>query len=225
MFVSEAEKRERRYQKLNFAVIPLYLVAAGGALAGGLLRRDMYAAAQAALGLVMLPIPLLIDRLLHFRIPQDCRLLYYVFVLGTVIVGSSLYGYSRIPYWDKIFHFLSGILISAAGLVVCQLFFHSLDGPRRTRRLLYASFPFFFNLAVAALWEIYEYSLLFFFGIDAVNHLTTGVNDTMQDIVVCLLGGLLFLGAMIWYYQKGKRTMLLGVCFQFFALREKPFEI
>lgn len=78
-----------------------------------------------------------------------------------------MYGYSWIPYWDKLLHFFSGILISAVGLIVCHLLFRTLSGARNVRYALYILFPFCFNLSVAALWEIYEYILYILLGIDA----------------------------------------------------------
>ena len=217
--------REQRFRCINLFLLSAFALCAGASALLALRRGDSYAASQAGLGLVMFTFPMLITRLLRFPIPQDCRTLYYCFVFCTVVVGSSLYGYSRIPYWDKWFHFFSGLLISAAGLIICHLFFYSLKGTMTGRRTLYVLFPFLFNLAVAALWEVYEYMLYVLFGIDAVNHLTTGVNDTMQDIIVCLLGGILFSLSVLRWCLRGKRGFLLNICSQFFALRGRELEL
>lgn len=221
IYLSETLKREARFQKINRVLLIPYCLVSLYALITGAMGRDFYAVAQASLAIVMLFLPPLASRLFHIVIPQDCRMLYLLFVFCTVTVGSALYGYSKIPYWDKVFHFLSGLLISGAGFILCLGLFRELEGPEKKKRILYATFPFFFNLAVAALWEVYEYSLYFFLGIDAVNNLTTGVNDTMQDIIVCFIGGLLFLGSTIRYFHNQKRTLLLGVCFHYFDLLDQ----
>lgn len=223
--MSDSIEYENKIKKINiFLLVIMGLTAAGCALRG-LYRGDNYAAFQAALALVMFSFPALITRFLHFSIPQDCRLIYYVFTFSTIVVGSAMYGYTRIPYWDKLFHFFSGILISAAGLIVCHLLFYTMSGAQRTRRILYTLFPFLFNLSVAVLWEVYEYLLYILLGIDAVNHLTSGVNDTMQDIIVCLLGGILFTACLLRAFYKGKHGLILNVCTHFFNLHGQKLEL
>lgn len=216
--MSDLMRREKKFQKINRGLLLFLVGIAGYCTLRGLYRGDHYAAFQAALALFMFTIPALITRFLHFYIPEDCRLIYFVFSFCTVVVGSAMYGYSKIPYWDKLFHFFSGILISAVGYLVCFLLFHTLSGERKVRHILYLLFPFLFNLSVAALWEVYEYMLYILLGIDAVNHLTTGVNDTMQDMIVCLLGGALFTCSTLRAYMKGKYGPVLNTCVHFLQL-------
>lgn len=221
----DAATREKRFRAVNRPLIAIFALGAGLSAFFALRRGDHYAASQAALALAMFTFPALIARFLRFPIPQDCRFVYATFVFGSIVVGSSLYGYSRIPYWDKLLHFFSGLLICAAGLILCHLLFWRLEGPLFWRRTLYVLFPFLANLAVAALWEMYEYALYIFFGVDAVNTLTSGVNDTMQDMIVCLLGGILFSLLLLRGWRCGKRGFLLKLCAHFFAVRGREMEI
>lgn len=225
MHLSDLMQHERKIKKINRLLLAVMGLITAGCGVLGLHRGDNYAAFQAALALFMFTFPSLITRFLHFIIPQDCRLIYYVFTFSTIVVGSAMYGYSHIPYWDKLFHFFSGILISAAGLIVCHLLFHTLSGAQRARRTLYVLFPFFFNLSAAVLWEVYEYMLYILFGIDAVNHLTSGVHDTMQDMIVCLIGGLLFTCSLLRGFHKGKNGYILNICTHFFNLRGQELEL
>lgn len=223
--MSEPYLRERKFQKLNRLLLIALVPITGYCAVLGVSRGDNYAAVQAGLALAMYTIPLLITHFLKFLIPQDCRFLYYVFTFCTIVVGSALYGYSRIPYWDKIFHFFSGILISAAGLIVCQMLFGTLAGEKKVHCILYTLFPFLFNLSIAALWEIYEYMLFLLLKIDAVNHLTTGVHDTLQDMIVCLIGGLVFSVSILRAFRQKKLSFLLKVCKHFFEMRREMLEL
>lgn len=47
------------------------------------------------------------------------------------------------------------------------------------------------EMSIAFLWEVFEYSGLVFFAYDASHHYSTGVHDTMQDMIVSLIGGLI----------------------------------
>ena len=50
---------------------------------------------------------------------------------------------------------------------------------------------------------------LIFLKIDAINHYTQGVYDTMTDMIVCFLGGLIFLFLLTRSERKGKKDPLL----------------
>lgn len=220
--MQENLQRERFFRRINLILIPIYSLVGLYAVYSGYRAQNTYVIIQGSLALLMLAGPGLLSLAIHAPVPQDCRMLYYFFVFCTVLVGSAFYGYSRIPYWDKIFHLLSGVLLSAVGLVVCQLVFPGLEGTQKLRGRLASWFVFLWNMTVAVLWEIYEYALLVFLGLDAVNHRTTGVHDTMQDMIVCLVGGLFFLGSLRRYLRQGKRSFLLNTCFHLFAMWEKP---
>ena len=47
------------------------------------------------------------------------------------------------------------------------------------------------TLAIASLWECFEYCANILFGGDAQRVATTGVNDTMQDIIVAFIGSII----------------------------------
>lgn len=225
MHLTDLLQYEKKYRKINQFLLTIMGIIAVCCVAMGLDRGDSYAAFQALLALWMFTLPALITRYGHFSIPQDFRLLYYIFTFSTIVVGSAMYGYSRIPHWDKLFHFFSGILISAVGLILCHLQFHTLSGDKKARCVLYLIVPFIFNLSVAALWEIYEYMLYIFLDIDAVNNMTTGVNDTMQDMIVCAVGGIFFSISLLRAYLKKKCGFILKVCQHFFQFRGQELEL
>ena len=62
-------------------------------------------------------------------------------------------------------------------------------------------------MAVAGLWEIGEYILSKITLRDMQNVASTGVADSMQDMIVCLLGTLLLLPA-VKHLAEGKTTVL-----------------
>lgn len=202
------QQREERYRQIKRWVAAAYAVVALLSLGLHLRTGDIYAALQALLGLAMLPLPALAGKLFGIRFSQSARVLYHLFNLGTILIGSSFYGYAKIPYWDKAFHFLSGFLITAAGLGVFLLLNPQEEGAGPTRRGFGFFFALLFNLSAAVVWEIYEYLLLILFGIDAVNTGTTGVHDTMQDMMVCAVGGLLYLAWLRGRLRRGKGDFL-----------------
>ncbi len=61
----------------------------------------------------------------------------------------------------------------------------------------------------------------FIFHSDPQHVLTTGVNDTMQDMIVCLVGSLFILFSVWRYYRKGKAGPAMRIFLDFYELNLK----
>ena len=64
------------------------------------------------------------------------------------------------------------------------------------------------TLAVASLWECFEYVANIFFGGDAQRVATTGVNDTMQDIIVAFIGAIIVSAMYIYEEIMNKKIIV-----------------
>ena len=138
----------------------------------------------------LLPVvPHVLYRLCHLRPVYLLEVVFDGFVLAAVSFASLFGGYELIPYWDKILHFLSGFLFAVLGTAVyfSQKPGHVLDPADAFNASLYT---WMFAMMSAVLWEIWEY-LVSFSGADPQQVALTGVGDTMGDIIVCTVGGLI----------------------------------
>ena len=138
----------------------------------------------------LLPVvPHVLYRLCHLRPVYLLEVVFDGFVLAAVSFASLFGGYELIPYWDKILHFLSGFLFAVLGTAVyfSQKPGHALDPADAFNASLYT---WMFAMMSAVLWEIWEY-LVSFSGADPQQVALTGVGDTMGDIIVCTVGGLI----------------------------------
>ena len=61
---------------------------------------------------------------------------------------------------------------------------------------------------LAGLWETFEFTCDNIFNRDAQRVLTTGVNDTMKDIVVAYLGSLLFIVMYAYEFVNNKKLII-----------------
>ena len=146
-------------------------------------------------GLLVLPafllpvVPHVLYRLCRLRPVYLLEVVFDGFVLAAVSFASLFGGYELIPYWDKILHFLSGFLFAVLGTAVyfSQKPGHALDPADAFNASLYT---WMFAMMSAVLWEIWEY-LVSFSGADPQQVALTGVGDTMGDIIVCTVGGLI----------------------------------
>lgn len=138
----------------------------------------------------LLPVvPHVLYRLCRLRPVYLLEVVFDGFVLAAVSFASLFGGYELIPYWDKILHFLSGFLFAVLGTAVyfSQKPGHALDPADAFNASLYT---WMFAMMSAVLWEIWEY-LVSFSGADPQQVALTGVGDTMGDIIVCTVGGLI----------------------------------
>lgn len=58
--------------------------------------------------------------------------------------------------------------------------------------------------------------MLIFFQNDCIHHYTTGIHDSMTDMICACLGGLIILYQVVQYYQKNKKYYLIKVMHQFY---------
>lgn len=147
-------------------------------------------------------------KLLKWQMSIEVKIVNITFIYLSSLIGSGLNGY-HYPYFDKIVHFFSGIL---ASLLMISLFCllknkRKISDPGDYQILLL--FTFSSNLAIALLWEFFEYLMLILFNNDCINHYTTGVHDSLTDMLCALVGGLIVIYCLINYYQRGKRSFVI----------------
>lgn len=176
------------------------------ALAVYILLRGGDRALLGPVSLLFLLIPPLVERLFRMKLGGPLRVWLLVFCLLGFHLGTALHWYQRFLGFDKVVHLLSGIFFAQVGLCFYGLI--GGDWDRRKKPLLQYTYAFCFAMCIAAFWEICEYAGFLLTGHDAQNVATTGIHDTMQDIIACFLGaGILGLGYL--RFLRGGRTVFL----------------
>lgn len=191
-----------------------------GMIAWFLPRGDIFRVILGVGTIAFFLLPMLMERVLHIRRTPQMDFLIYLFLFCAFTIGMGFQCYHWLPLWDKVAHTLSGTFFGMVGLFL----FHRLKPDPAICREDYplaTGFAFCFSMTVAGLWEIYEYFLSFVWPTDPQNVLTTGVGDTMQDMIVCLIGTLVLVWAMRAYYKKGKTGFLMGA-FESFYEANRP---
>lgn len=154
-----------------------------------------------------------------FKLKRSHQMMFsiYVYSLLAFLLGVACTFYHVVPYYDKIMHTLSGVLTV---LLALPIYYMLKPGRRveRTDRNQVIVFVILAAIAVAGIWEIGEYILSLLTGMDNQNVLTTGIHDTMQDMIVCTIGALLTIPAISAYYNRGRRGLLMSA-FDGFAVQ------
>ena len=110
-------------------------------------------------------------------LPLRFHIVAQVFVVFAASVGNCMNMYTHWPVYDLLIHYLSGVVLAAAGWEMDKKWF----------------FALMFSWAGAGLWEIFEFSS------DVILHagMQGSAADTMTDMIAGFLGGLTWLGARV----------------------------
>lgn len=156
---------------------------------------------------------ILIFRVLKLRFTWHLNLIILGFIMLAYMIGSCVDLYHSVPGYDKFVHAMSGAFIS---LLTCVAYYfikpsHSIEAI--DARLL-PVFVFTGSMAIAGLWEIWEYLMSGLTGQDLQFVAATGVSDTIQDMICCLIGTVAFLPSAI-RLSRGRGDWLTGAVSDF----------
>lgn len=155
--------------------------------------------------LTLMVVPPLLARTSRLNIPVEIELFGLWWLVTDMTLGRVLDLYEAVPLYDKVIHFgNSGLLALLSFLAIYAL--------RMTCRLqtgffLNVSGIFLLTLGAGALWEILEFASDGLFGQGAQGSpLMAPLEDTMWDLILDGLGGLIggLLGA--WYMRASRRS-------------------
>ena len=129
---------------------------------------------------------------------------YVVIHFGMALCLGTIFNfYNRIFFWDLLLHAYFGWMISH--------FFYWLCRGKISGFFLLAVVLFLISLGGAALWECMEYGMVTLFSMDtqkiaeSIANGKSPVADTMEDILITMVGSLSFLGYL---FKKERRISL-----------------
>ncbi len=189
------------------------VIAASGILLliGWVIAPTVWAKPLSYIVTIILPFVPDFFKYLGFRASTLLVLAYEVFLVAAMVLGIDLDWYKFIlvtaendSYYDKIVHFLSGILVVMAG----QEFFDLYQRQSKSRQNI-RWFQVLFLMGALALvavgWECYEFLYDLFFDGNMQELVKSGVSDTMWDMIVSLIGGGIGIACVIW--AQGDKTI------------------
>ena len=215
------QKSQKNVRKAYMVILALYYLGTLGAL-GYVLTHGVqsYLILMACAGLALPAVPKLIYRVFKLRPVYLFDIIFIVFAFVAITFASVLGGYNMVPYLDKALHCASGFLFAVAGMLV---FYYCKPGRRKEAAdaPVVSMFAAMFAMSSAVLWEIYEYTLSQF-GPDPQLVAMTGVNDTMQDMIVCTIGGFITAFFCYRYLKSGKKELMMSLFETFYQENIEP---
>lgn len=158
---------------------------------------------------LFLLIPPVGEWLLRLKLGYPLRSVVIVFCFLGFSLGTGLRWHDNLLHFDDVSHFLSGILFTLVGFCLYGRVIEKKPVNRRENLFLQVTYAFFFSMFVAVIWEIGEFTSFLITGHDAQHTLTTGVFDTMEDMIACTLGSILAAADYFLPARKGKKSILI----------------
>lgn len=136
--------------------------------------------------LPLIMIPFLLDKLRWYHMNEILIFIYYLFLILALVLGSILGVYHKIWWFDLFTHFLSGIITSILAFIILE----KNKFVNKNNKLFCLIFILFFTISIATCWEYFEFTSDKLFKIDVQLVAKTGVDDTMTDMLIATLGGI-----------------------------------
>lgn len=134
------------------------------------------------------------------KITDDIEFVYLIFLILAFLFGSIMGGYSKIYWYDSFTHLLSGVFTAFMAPIVLK-WLNRYDKKDIIFNVIYIILV---TLSVAVLWECTEFTIDKTLGTDTQKVLTTGVNDTMKDMICALAGSILY--SIYYLYSLSKKS-------------------
>ena len=155
-----------------------------GLVALGFGRWALAFVSFATLGLSLLP-PLLASRW-SLTLPLPFLVATTLFFFASLFLGEAFDFYERVWWWDLALHGSAAVGFGLTGFLLVFMLF---EGDRfAAPPSAIAAITFCVAMTLGAMWEILEYGMDVTFGL---NMQKSGLDDTMGDLIVNAIGGLL----------------------------------
>ena len=118
------------------------------------------------LTLILLLIPIWVDRKLNIKIPTFLETIIFLFIFSAEILGEVAKFYVYFKYWDTILHTMNGFLAAAIGFSLIDILNNSERFHLQLAPVFVAMIAFCFSMTIGVLWEFFECGADTFFKLD-----------------------------------------------------------
>lgn len=162
--------------------------------------------------------PLIVASGLSVRLPLPFLVGITLFIVASIFFGEALDFYNRVWWWDLALHSSAAVGFGLLGFLFVFMLF---EGDR------YAAPPsaialitFCVAMMIGAMWEIFEFGMDQLFGL---NMQKSGLMDTMGDLILNAIGGLIASFAGYSYLHERRYGPLDPLIEQFIALNKRYY--
>jgi len=182
--------------------------------AGAIWEQQWLNAAIIAGIIIITLYPILLSRQFDVTIPAEIQLFTIAFVFASLFLGEVHNYYERFWWWDIALHASSGLLLGIIGFLLVYVLNENEKIHLHMQPGFVAFFAFMFAVGMGALWEIFEFAMDQIFGTNMQKPMFgdySGLTDTMYDLILDALGGLIIAIAGYIYLKRESSESFLEI--------------
>lgn len=155
--------------------------------------------------------PIIFRSKMEMEIPAEFHLMAVLFIFASLYLGEVQQFYQRIWWWDIALHASAGLMMGILGFVLVYILNESKRINLRMNAGFVAFFAFVFAVTIGTIWEIFEFAMDQFFGLNMQKEMfgdPSGLTDTMWDMIVNAVGAFI-ISLTGWWYLKRRRHFFI----------------
>lgn len=130
--------------------------------------------------------PIIVGYLMKFSI-NSAMFTFVMFYAVSPLLGSMYKLYYLTSWWDDLLHFSGGVVFAMLGIFMAKF----LNRKNKNSLIMCAMFAFCFSLALAVVWEFFEYGMDVIFGMDMqVDTVISSINSYLLGDEAGVQGGI-----------------------------------
>ncbi|MDD2310613.1 MAG: hypothetical protein PHH91_13635 [Desulfuromonadaceae bacterium] len=169
--------------------------------------------------MVVLIAPTIFRTKLDVEIPVEFHITAVIFIFASLYLGEIQRFYQLFWWWDIVLHASAGLLMGIVGFLLVYLLNESKRVEMHMTPGFISLFAFSFAVTIGTLWEVFEFSMDQFFGLNMQKAMlddSSGLTDTIWDMIVNAIGAFI-ISFMGWRYLKRKQIFFVRDWIQSFV--------
>jgi uncharacterized membrane protein YjdF len=214
--------REESIKKINFYLINILRISLILALFLEIYKQRWFTFFITLLTIFLTFIPLLIEKKYKIDIPEIFEILMILFIFAALYLGEVQKFYLKFWWWDIFLHFWSAMALGIIGLTI--LFIIYKKRKIEAKPIWISIFVFSFAVSIGAIWEIFEFFVDLIFNTNMQKMMLgdiSGLTDTMIDLTIDSLGGLIASIIGYFYINKKRKGYILKTIETFISELDK----
>jgi len=155
--------------KAHQGTFTVYLILRGLVVAVGVIsfiRGNYQNVFLCLLSLVLFLLPAFVTKNFGIELPETLEIIVLLFIFAAEILGEISGFYVKVGFWDSMLHTVTGFLAAAIGFALLDILNRNEHFKFQISPVYMAVVAFCFSMTVGAVWEIFEFSMDWFFGLD-----------------------------------------------------------